>query len=254
MPPTNPRTSAFSVVETHGRVLRRGNRLVAHSQDVGWRSIYAAVFEEAPFDATEPAIGSPSLIYHLSRPTEVVRRIEDAPQERALIQPRRLCLTPGTARAQWQHSGRPEILQVYLRQSLYEAAVSELYGCDGSSAEILPRFAIVDPLLEQLAITLATALRDRTIEDGLYVDTIAQMLAVHLAREHSSRSKRVRVPANGVGKANASLTRVHRREPRVQPQLDCIGRSGGSQTALLRPRVQNRAWPLTSSVRTRTPH
>src|ERR1700686_3233085 len=118
MPATNPQTSAFSVVETHGRVLRRGNRLVAHSQDVGWRSIYAAVFEEAPFDATEPAIGSPSLIYHLSHPTEVVRRIEDAPRQTALIQPRRLCLTPGTARAQWQHSGRPEILQVYAGTSV----------------------------------------------------------------------------------------------------------------------------------------
>jgi AraC family transcriptional regulator len=217
MPSTNPQTSAFSVVETHGRVLRRGNRLVAHSQDVGWRSIYAAVFEEAPFDATEPAIGSPSLIYHLSRPTEVVRRIEDAPRERALIQPRRLCLTPGTARAQWQHSGRPEILQVYLRQSLYEAAVSELYGCDGSSAELVPRFAIVDPLLEQLAIALATALRDRTIEDGLYVDTIAQMLAVHLAREHSSRSKRVRLPAA----PTVSGRRMHRLLEFIEENLEC---------------------------------
>jgi AraC family transcriptional regulator len=217
MPPTNPRTSAFSVVETHGRVLRRGNRLVAHSQDVGWRSIYAAVFEEAPFDATEPAIGSPSLIYHLSRPTEVVRRIEDAPRERALIQPRRLCVTPGTARAQWQHAGHPEILQVYLRQSLYEAAVSELYGCDGSSAELVPRFAIVDPLLEQLAIALSTALRDRTIEDGLYVDTIAQMLAVHLAREHSSRSKRVRVPAA----PTVSGRRMHRLLEFIEENLEC---------------------------------
>src|ERR1700681_1957144 len=99
MAATNPKTSAFSVIETHGHVLRRGNRLLAHSQDVGWRSIYAAVFEEAPFDATAPAIGAPSLIYHLSRPTEVVRRIEDAPRERALIQPRRLCSTPGTARS-----------------------------------------------------------------------------------------------------------------------------------------------------------
>jgi AraC family transcriptional regulator len=190
----NTITPPFSVAETHGRVLRPGNRLVAHSQDVGWRSLYAAIFEEAPFEATEPAVGSPSLIYHLSSPTEVARKIEGAPREKALIQPRRICLTPGTSNTQWQHSGHPEILQVYLRQSLFEAAVSELFSCDGSSAELVPRFAILDPLLEQLAIALTAGLRDSTIEDGLYIDTIAQMVAVHLAREHSSRSRRTRVP------------------------------------------------------------
>jgi AraC family transcriptional regulator len=126
-------------------------------------------------------------------------------------------LTPGSAHAQWQHSGRPEVLQVYLRQSLYEAAVSELYGCDGSSAELVPRFAIVDPLLEQLAIALARALRDRTIEDGLYVDSIAQMLAVHLAREHSARSRRVRVPAASA----VSGPRMHRLLEFIEENLEC---------------------------------
>ena len=248
MPSTHRKTSAFSVVETHGRVLRPGNRLVAHSQDVGWRSIYAAIFEEGPFDATEPAIGSPSLIYHLTRPTEVVRRIEDGRRERALIQPRRLCLTPGTAHAHWQHAGRPEVLQVYLRQSLYDAAVNELYGCDGSSAELVPRFAIVDPLLEQLAIALATALRDGTIEDGLYVDTIAQMLAVHLAREHSSRSKRVRVPAA----PTVSGRRMHRLLEFIEENLE-----GSLSLAALAAVVDLRPLYLARAFKTalgRSPH
>ena len=184
----------FTARETHGRALRAGNRVIAHSQDVGWRSLYAAIMEEAPFDATEPAIGHPFLIYHLSRPTEVTRKIEGALRERTLIGPRRICLTPGETVTHWQHHGHPEILQVYLRQSLYENAVSEMYGCDASAAEIVPRFAMVDPLLEQLAIAITTALRDGTAEDGLYIETLAQTLAVHLARVHSSRSRAVRTP------------------------------------------------------------
>lgn len=184
----------FTARETHGRTLRAGNRLIAHSQEAGWRSLYAAIMEEAPFDATEAAIRHPFLIYHLSRPTEVTRKIEGAARENMLIGPRRICLTPGETTARWQHSGHPEILQVYLRQSLYEAAVSEMYGCDPSGAELVPRFAILDPLLEQLAIAITSALRDGTSEDGLYIDTLAQMLAVHLARMHSARSRAVRTP------------------------------------------------------------
>ena len=172
----------FTARETHGRALKPANRLIAHSQDVGWCSLYAAILEEAPLQATEPALGHPFLIYHLSRPTEVTRKIEGAARERTLIGPRRICLTPGETVTEWQHNGRPEILQVYLRQSLYEDAVSELYGCDPSSAELVPRFAMIDPLLEQLAIAIATALREGTAEDGIYVETLAQTLAVHLAR------------------------------------------------------------------------
>lgn len=183
----------FTVRETHGRAFRSGNRLIAHSQDIGWRSLHAAIIEEAPFHATESAIAHPSLIYHLTRPTEVTRRIEGTKGEKALIGPRRICLTPGDANTSWHHSGHPEILQVYLRRSIYESAVSEIYGCDTASAELVPRFAISDPLLEQLAIAIVNALRDGTSEDGLYIDAISHMMAAHLARAHSTRSRPMRV-------------------------------------------------------------
>ena len=183
----------FAVRETHGRVLRPGNRIIAHSPDNGWRSLYAVIMEEAPFHATETAIHHPSLIYHLTRPTEVSRRIVGSAPEKALIGPRRICLTPGSAITQWQHNGHPEILQVYLRQSVYESVVNEMYGCDAAAAGIVPRFAMMDPLLEQLAIAITTSLRDGTAEDGLYIDTLAQMMAAHLARYHCSRSRPARL-------------------------------------------------------------
>jgi AraC family transcriptional regulator len=187
-------TAVFTVRETHGRVLRPGNRVIAQSPGIGWRSLYAAILEEAPFRATEAAIHHPSFIYHLTRPTEVTRKIAGSASEKALIGPRRICLTPGNAIAQWQHHGRPEILQVYLRQSIYDSAVADMYGC-GLPAEIVPRFAMTDPLLEQLAIAIANSLREGTAEDGLYIDTLAQMVAAHLARHHSTRSKPPRIAA-----------------------------------------------------------
>jgi AraC family transcriptional regulator len=184
----------FRVDETHGRALRTGNRLIANSQDVGWRSLHAAILEESPFCATEPAIGHPMLIYHLTRPTEVLRKIEGGPGNRELIGPRRICLTPGEATTRWEHHGHPEILQVYLRSSVFQAAVSEIYNCDTAHAELVPRFAVMDPMLEQIAIALTTALRDGTAGDGLYIDTLAQMMAVHLARNHAAQSRPGRIP------------------------------------------------------------
>jgi AraC family transcriptional regulator len=179
----------FTVRETHGRVVRPGNRVIAHSPEIGWRSLYGAIIQEAPFRATEPAIGNPSFIYHLTRPTEVTRQIEGTRAEKTVIGPRRITLTPGEAATSWQHSGNPEILQVYLRQSVYASAFAEMYACDPLRAELLPRFAMQDPLLEQLAIVILRALRDGSSDNSLYIDTLAQMMAVHLAREHSTRSR-----------------------------------------------------------------
>jgi AraC family transcriptional regulator len=181
--------SVFTVAETHGRAVRGENRLIVHSQSIGWRSLYAAILEEAPLNVNEPSAPHPSLIYHLCRPTAVSRRIDGTRRERVLIGPRRFCITPDGVNAQWEHNGHPEILQIYLRRSIYESAVREMYGCEPSKSPLLPRFAILDPLLEQLAIAIATALRDGTAEDGIYVDTLAHMIAVHLARQHSLRSR-----------------------------------------------------------------
>jgi AraC family transcriptional regulator len=191
---TSPDT-LFTAVETHGRALRPENELVAHSQDVGWRSLHAAIFKEAPLHVTESALDHPFIIYHITHPCEVTRRIEGARRETGLLGPRNICVTPPEAVTEWEHHGHPEILQVYLRRSLYEAAVSELYGCDATAAEIVPRFGIVDPLLEQLAIALGEALRNGAVRDGLYIDTIAQMMAVHVARSHSVQSRPASLPS-----------------------------------------------------------
>jgi len=213
---TTSESPIFSARETHGRIYRPGNELIFHSQDVGWNSLHAAVFREAPFHAREAAIGHPSLIYHVSTPTEVRRKIEGQSFEKALIGPRRFCLTPGESVTQWQHSGNPEILQVYLRKSTFENAITEMYGGDGGIAEIVPRFAMLDPLLEQLAIAILAALRDGTAEDGLYIETMAQMIAVHLAKAHSTNSRPQRVvPIDGL-----SRQRIRRVLDYIEAHLD----------------------------------
>jgi AraC family transcriptional regulator len=193
------KNSVFAARETHRRALNPHNRLIAHSPEFGWRSLYASIIEEAPFEAVEAPVPHPFLIYHVYHPTEVTRKVAGMRTERALIGPRRICVTPGETAVRWQHRGHPEILQIYLRQSAYAAAVNEMYGVEVSAAEIVPRFAILDPLLEELALTVASALRDGSVRDGLYIDTLAQMIIVHLARNHSSQSRTAPAPlVNGL--------------------------------------------------------
>ena len=184
----------FSTGETHGRAVRSRNRLIAQSPAIGWQTLYAAIFEEAPLEATEAALGHPSLIYHLARPTEVTRKIEDLAREVSLIGPRGITITPANVKARWHHDGHPEILQVYVHRATYESVVAEMYGCEPAAAAIIPSLGIYDPFLEQLLLAVATALREGQAEDRVYADTLGQTIAVYLARRHSLRSGGAQLP------------------------------------------------------------
>lgn len=191
------RPGVFGARDTHARALRPGNRLIAHSEDIGWRSLYAVFMQEAPLDTTEPAIGHPSLIYHYGRPTEVARLVEGSAEERARIVPRCICITPGEATVRWRHHGEPEILQVYLRRSILEQVAAEMYGGDPRRMDVVPRFAIRDPLLEQLAIAVLEALQEGAPGGGIYIDTLAQMMAARLAHVHATRARAPRPLSSG---------------------------------------------------------
>lgn len=186
---------AFTAAQTHGRALRPENRLVAHSEGAGWRDLYAARFVEAPFETTEIALEHPAFIYHLTRPTEVTRKIQGHNRERQLIGPRRITLTPGGMTAHWQHAGHPEILHVYLRQQLFDVVAAEMYDCDAARIALRPRFAMRDPLLEELAITINDAMHEGWTGSTVFADTLARMVAAQLARAHSSSARPLRTPA-----------------------------------------------------------
>ena len=194
----NPATSAGGPDDAPGDCLyrRRDTRsrdaapeteLLAHSQDVGWRSLHAAISRKRRSTLPNPALDHPFIIYHITHPTEVMRKIEGARREKRLLSPRNICVTPPGTATEWEHHGNrdppglPAPFAVRRRLAIC--------GCDATAAEIVPRFGIVDPLLEQLSIALAEALRSGAVRDGLYVDTIAQMMAVHLARTHSAQSR-----------------------------------------------------------------
>lgn len=176
--------------DTHRRAIRPGNRVLAQSTDPAWGSLYAALMEEAPFEAVEQGVRHPSFIYHVARPAEVTRRIEGCRPEKTLIGPRRITLTPGRPSAWWSHQGNPEILQVYIHHELFASSAAAMFDCDPARADVSPRFAVLDPLLEQLSLAVLSALRDPCRGDRLYVDSLAQMIAAHLARAHSNFSDR----------------------------------------------------------------
>jgi AraC family transcriptional regulator len=176
----------FPIEETHGVPLYPCNRLLAHSGGLGWRSLYATHAAEQPWAATLRPLPHPCLAYFVNGGATIRRRVEGEAPQTAQLHARQFGLVPMRAASQWDLQGRPEVLTLYLRQTMVDRLAEEVFGRDPKHVELHPRLGVTDPLLEQLALALLRAMRDREMGAGLYADHLAQAMAVQVLRGHCS--------------------------------------------------------------------
>lgn len=97
-------------------------------------------------------------------------------------------------------------LHVYLPPALLARTAAEC-GLAAGRVELRDDSGLQDPLLYQLGLTLAGELAAPTGQSALYGETIAQLLAVHLLRQHSTH--RPPAPERRVRLTAAQVRRVH---------------------------------------------
>jgi AraC family transcriptional regulator len=180
----------FPPGETHGIALWPGHRLLAHSQGLGWHDIYLSLATEKPWTHTLAPAQHWCVAYCLHRPARIERQIDgEAQRQSAELRPRLLGLIPADRGSRWSVRGSPDILLIYLRRAMVDALIHEVHGNDASGVELLPRLGFADAMLEQLALGALDAARDGALRDanGLYADSVARLMALHLLRHHATR-------------------------------------------------------------------
>ncbi|MBD2306033.1 helix-turn-helix transcriptional regulator [Chroococcidiopsis sp. FACHB-1243] len=93
---------------------------------------------------------------------------------------------PAFREPEWLWESEVEILDLYLPATFLERIAIE--NCDRTPQpiELIARFAMSDPLLEQLALTLYTELTHSHLNNRLYLESLQNLVAVHLLRHHCS--------------------------------------------------------------------
>jgi AraC family transcriptional regulator len=206
--------TTFPIEETHGIPLYPGNRLLAHSGSLGWRNLYASCAVEQPWTATLRPLAHPCLAYFVNGSAAIRRRVEDDTPQTTQLHARLFGFVPTRAASQWDLRGTPEVLTFYLRQAMVDRLVEDVFGRDPKQVELRPRLGVTDPLLEQLALTLLRIMSNGEANAGLYVDQLAQAMAVQVLRGHCSGIG-VRVPA-----VNSSVPQFARVLDYIESALD----------------------------------
>jgi len=171
---------SLSSAETHGIALFPHNRLLMHSEGLGWRNIYASLAVESPWQAVLPAIDHYCIAYCVGRSARVSRVLDGERTRTAELKPRLFGVVPTRMRSQWDLRGSPEILLIYLSAQLMEQTAGQVFQRDLGSIDMTPGLGFADGLLEQLALAVIGELRKGECGNPIYVDTLAHAMAARL--------------------------------------------------------------------------
>lgn len=156
-----------------------GNRMELSSEGMGWRDLYASVASEGSWSATISAVDHFCLAYCVGGSANITRRIQDAAvPHTALLRPGHFGSIPSGVDTGWKVSGAPRIMLLYLRRSLVERVLNDVFEGDERRANIRPILGEAEPLLEQLSLAVLSALHGAASNERLYADSLANALAV----------------------------------------------------------------------------
>ncbi|MGB3542547.1 helix-turn-helix transcriptional regulator [Rubrivirga sp.] len=104
-------------------------------------------------------------------------------------------------RPRW--SGPVELVLLAVAPSTLDHVAEQTGRC--SSAELVPNYEIRDPLLHQLALTLAAEFEREEKPDLLYAESLTQALVAHLVKEHSVEGARTLTVGRGLAAETLQL-------------------------------------------------
>jgi AraC family transcriptional regulator len=159
---------------------------VVSSKERGWRGLEASRFRYATEGFYLPGFAGHAVVVHLGPTAELIER-EEGRLHRAIVRRGDVSVVPAGLESEWWWEDGREVdrLHTYLDPAIFRQAAEEA-GTDPVRLEVLNSIAVRDPFLERTGMALLEELISGGPADRLYAESLAQVLAVHLLRRHSS--------------------------------------------------------------------
>lgn len=152
--------------------------------------ICRTIYEQPSDWIFDPKISDHCLNLHIANPGNLERRLQrrldgDKMSER-LTYPGTFTFVPAFQESEWLWEGEVEILEIYLPSGILETIALEDCAYTSHDITLIDRFAIRDLLLEQLVLKLYSELEHYNSNNSLYLESLQNLVAVHLLQHHCS--------------------------------------------------------------------
>jgi len=167
-----------------------GGKCLVAGRGEAWREVRASIFTLPSRMGTVniPAVSEPVLVWITSGEIEIQEREIDGSWIKSLIKKRSFFLTTAGAPydCRWRTlTSEPfEFMMVLVGLPLIQRALDEVFGADAIHAQLRDVSGFTDPTLDSLVERLHGELMCRKASP-LFVQGIAQAIAIHLARNYA---------------------------------------------------------------------
>jgi AraC family transcriptional regulator len=139
----------------------------------------------------------PVVNLHLNAPHRLVQRQHDLTRK-GLVATNDAAVTPAGVTCYWRTDAASEDMSMLLEDRFLRWVAQES-DVDPDGIEIVPLFSAPDPEIERIGLSLLSEMENGGLGGGLYAESLATVLALHLLRNHSSlgRGSRQKVGREG---------------------------------------------------------
>ena len=178
--------------------------IVQSSSGKGWHGLDVAEIIHPLDDFALPALPRHILVINLSAPSTIQERLAG---RQGHLGTGNVVILPAGAPTTWhlEREGEVRHLHLYLSPTLIQQIATEA-DIDPDTVEFVDTLGMFDPRIETIALSLLSELRSEGLGGRLYVESLANILGIHLLRQHSS-VKQPSLPRS-VGLDRATLRRV----------------------------------------------
>lgn len=168
------------------------------SENRAWENIQVAHFQHPAGEGRTYYPHEHSICLSLApRPVRLLQTQGDTTQT-GLYAKGDFCLTPAQMPffARWDSDDR--FLQIRIASDFMQSVAQETLDTNPNRLELLPKFRTRDPQIEAIGMMLWAELKQENIGGKLYIDSLANVLAVHLLRHYATTNPHLSIYTGGL--------------------------------------------------------
>lgn len=173
--------------------------LIISSQDLGWESIVVKEYHLPPAQGSYQAFGQHDLTLCLAPRPLRIQQVMGEQRYTGIYSKGDICITPAGLAGGYHAEGEDHFLQIQIEPHFLEKVAQEAGGIDLSSVELLPKFRVRHPQIEQIIIMLHSEVKNGSSWGSkLYIESLTNALAVNLLRDCFTKKDSIALYSGGL--------------------------------------------------------
>lgn len=170
---------------------------ILSSQDLGWENILVEQYQHPPGEASCHYNDEHSLCLSLApRPVRLLQ-MKGGKIHTSLYGKGDISITPAKMPFFARWDGEDRYLQIRIASRFIQRVAAEM-NLNSNKLDLLSEFRIRDPQIEAIGTMFLSELKQENLGGRLYIESLANVLAVHLLRQYADTKPRLLVYEGGL--------------------------------------------------------